>query len=462
MRMRCIVRGFLSLVVGTSVLMVASSSPLAARSGEPGTSCDSSAACVQGSNAGSGAGVEGDTTSASTSAFHAGVIGRDNAGTSQLLPRNNVGTYGISDFGAGLAGQTTRGFGVFATNADFLIPSEGRLRRDASEGFLCVGAFKARPCAVVGADDEAGRERATAGLFDSTNGLGIVGITKHTGPNVNFGAPGVFGDDLSFQSGTQNRGIEGDSLGGFGVLGFTFNQSNTTGVSRAGVIGVDDSFDSGTMNVGVEAFSRGIGMLAFTTAPERPRGSAQLPALMAICGGGGPAIIANDGTSSPGGDVASLDCAGNLVLAGALVQSGSPLIQTGTSAGRQVVSFAGRTTRPTIEDDGEAQLVNGSAQVGIDAQFAATIDHRVPYLVFITPDGPNAGLYVAGKTPAGFVVRENAGGHSTLVFDYRIVASPADTVPQRLPNLAESLRGLRSPSMHRVPALGAPQPVSKP
>jgi hypothetical protein len=60
------------------------------------------------------------------------------------------------------------------------------------------------------------------------------------------------------------------------------------------------------------------------------------------------------------------------------------------------------------------------------------MDPRKPYLVFITADGPSKGLYVAQKTNSGFIVRENPGGSSTLVFDYRIVANPIDTtVPSR-------------------------------
>jgi hypothetical protein len=112
--------------------------------------------------------------------------------------------------------------------------------------------------------------------------------------------------------------------------------------------------------------------------------------------------------SSPGGDVASLDCSGNLILSGTVVQDGTPLIETSGQSGPKRVTFAGRSTRPTIEDDGEAQLVNGSARVTIDPTFGATIDRHTPYLVFITPDGPSQGLYVSDKSPDGFVVRENS------------------------------------------------------
>lgn len=464
MRKRTIFGGLFALVVISGVLIVAASSPISARTDGSSTSCNSSGPCVQGSNSGSGAGVEGDTTTAAQTVLHVGVMGVDSAGTSFTLPLNNVGAFGTSDFGAGVAGQTKHGFGVFATNDDFFLSAEKKIRNDERGDFICTGASSGSTCAVVGAYNASARERSTAGLFDSKTGIGAIGITSRTSDNVNFGASGVFGDDTSLQSGTQNRGLEGDSQAGFGSIGFTFNPSLSTGVARAGVLGVDDSFDAGTLNVGVEAFSRGTGMLAFTTAALAPNGSAQAPAVMAICAGGGPAFIANNGSSSPGGDVASLDCAGNLTIAGSLVQDGTPLIKTDTPSG-PVATYAGRSTRPTIEDDGEAQMVDGSAQVAIDRAFSSTIDQRVPYLVFITPDGPNHGLYVTNKTPSGFAVRENDGGRSTLAFDYRIVAAPADTPMRRLPSLAQSLGDLRKPLRHgssRPAQFSVPKPISKP
>ena len=464
MRTRTIFGGFFALIVSAGILVVAASSPISARTGSPTSNCDSSSACVQGSNSGSGAGVEGDTTAVSQTTFRAGLMGVDMAGTSFTIPLNNVGAYGKSDFGAGVAGQTKHGFGVVATDSDFLVTAENKLRDDEQLDFLCSGAVRGDECAVVGSYNASSRERSTAGLFDSKTGIGLVGATARTSKNVNFGAAGVFGDDASFQSGTQNRGIEGDSQMGFGSLGFTFNASNSTGVTRAGVLGVDDSFDGGTLNVGVEAFAHGTGMLAFSDAPLARGGSAQAPAVMAICAGGGPAFIANDGMQSPAGDVASLDCAGNLIIAGSLVQGGTPLLKTNTPSG-PVATYAARSTRPAIEDDGEAQMVNGFAQVVIDRAFSATIDRHVPYLVFITPDGPNQGLYVANKTPGGFSVRENGNGRSSLTFDYRIVAPPADTPMRRLPSLALSLADLRKPERHaagRPTAFIVAKPVSRP
>ena len=46
----------------------------------------------------------------------------------------------------------------------------------------------------------------------------------------------------------------------------------------------------------------------------------------------------------------------------------------------------------------------------------------VEYHVFLTPKGDCEGLYVANETPDGFEVHELRGGHSSVGFDYKIVA----------------------------------------
>ena len=102
-----------------------------------------------------------------------------------------------------------------------------------------------------------------------------------------------------------------------------------------------------------------------------------------------------------------------------------------TRTGRKVDAFATRDANPTIEDEGEAQLVNGSARVALDPTFAATMsDAR--YLVFTTPRGDCHGLFVTNASSAGFEVRELSGGHATVAFDYRIVAKAADATSSRI------------------------------
>lgn len=129
----------------------------------------------------------------------------------------------------------------------------------------------------------------------------------------------------------------------------------------------------------------------------------------------------------------SLDVSGNLITRGSITQNGNPTLITQTSAGTKVVAYGPRQSQPTIEDTGEAQMVNGSSFVRIDPKFAAAIDKNAVYTVLITPEGDTNGVYVTSKSPQGFIVRENRGGRATVGFGYRIVAKPLDTNAPRLP-----------------------------
>ena len=157
--------------------------------------------------------------------------------------------------------------------------------------------------------------------------------------------------------------------------------------------------------------------------------------------------------------VMSLDNSGNMILAGNLTVDGSIADNGGTvincstcpapltvihrsAAGTKVGAYTAEQTIRTLEDVGEAQLVNGAAYVRLDPAFVSVIDRRSNYLVFITPQGQSRGwLYVAQKTGYGFAVRETQGGRSTLAFDYRIVAKPLGSAGTRLPLITRGLLG---------------------
>ena len=130
-------------------------------------------------------------------------------------------------------------------------------------------------------------------------------------------------------------------------------------------------------------------------------------------------------------------------------------------AGGSVISaYTPKSAQPTVEDVGSAQLVRGIATVTLDPTFAATVDTSTPYHVFLTPDGDTRGLFVAEKTPRGFIVRETQGGRSTLAFDYRIVATDRGQAGQRikivpaaaLPNAPHAPAAEPMPTRPKVPA----------
>ena len=130
------------------------------------------------------------------------------------------------------------------------------------------------------------------------------------------------------------------------------------------------------------------------------------------------------------------DCSGNITIEGTVMTGSPPLVATHTRGGPDVSAYAPREAEPSIEDFGHAQLTNGQAHVALERAFAGTVDPGRPYLVFITAEGDNRGLYVTGKSRDGFIVREAQGGRATIGFAYRIVAKPLGDAGTRLPHLS--------------------------
>ncbi|HYK52810.1 MAG TPA: hypothetical protein VEV38_04710, partial [Candidatus Eremiobacteraceae bacterium] len=111
---------------------------------------------------------------------------------------------------------------------------------------------------------------------------------------------------------------------------------------------------------------------------------------------------------------------------------------TRTRGGGEAISYGARSASPTIEDNGTAQLVNGTANVQLDTTFARSIDNRQAYQVMLTPDGDTKGLYMASKSPNGFIVREVQGGHSNISFDYHIYAPSLGQAGERMTEMTPS------------------------
>lgn len=315
---------------------------------------------------------------------------------------------------------------------------------------------------------------AIAGQSDGGNGIvgqtiansktasfyGIVGADLAT-PNPN-GTPltnaGVFGKTTTgigvLAQANQGTAIVGNAAGGDGI--FATTQSNIQGIASAGVFGEDvgntstasgvTGFSGTGIGVAGDNFERGrflnAAFLGLTFAssintytPAKPPGglfnsdigegvvaesqASQAEALAAANFSGGPLFRAYAGSA----EMLDLDNGGNMVLEGSLTQNGNPKSVTRTSGADDVVMYSPTQSVATVEDLGEARLSLGQAYVRLDPRFASTMNQAHPYLVFITPQGDTAGLYVSQKSSAGFIVREH-GGQSNIAFDYRIVAEP--------------------------------------
>jgi len=280
----------------------------------------------------------------------------------------------------------------------------------------------------------------------STKSNGVVGSTTFKSTSNTNAKSGVIGKDLSTTGvydngvyGTSNLGIGvlGNTTKGFGgVYGQTFNPSATTQTVTSGVVGKDASSDGGTLNVGVYGeSSAGDGVFGGSTTGTGIR-AAGLIALILTPVSTSTQDLMDGFSTGTFANTSRLDSDGNLHLSGEVYTDGScsaGCARVKLKTGKQLVAYHPRAATPTIEDFGTGQMVAGRATITLDPSFAATLDARRPYLVFVTPHGDSHGLYIARETASAFDVRDSQNGRSTLDFDYRIVGKPVDSDATRLP-----------------------------
>jgi hypothetical protein len=327
----------------------------------------------------------------------------------------------------------------------------------------------------------------------SVSGNGLAGSTKNHSTSAANGRAGLIGNDIG--TGPFNSGVHGLSVGGTGVLGASTNgvgvqgtSSNNNGVfgdsqapGASGVYGQNDGAGFGvagrltklgfaavladagsTGSIALEATSlNGVGVNAVGGFFNS---TTTFPALSIV--GNTTGTFNNDfiaacppGTANPcDAENSVFSVRGNgQVLAGQIFGNGDietnanfNIMGTGqylknsacvagctasttASTGRAVTTYAPMVSQPTIEDFGEAQLVNGQSSVRLDPKFVNVVEQRANYLVFITPEGEANTLYVTEKSMGGFTVRESHSGRSTIAFSYRIVAKPFGSREARLP-----------------------------
>jgi hypothetical protein len=236
------------------------------------------------------------------------------------------------------------------------------------------------------------------------NGMGLEAITQSTIPTV----PAIYGTTTG-----KGDGVDGSATSGNGVFG------NAT----AGGYGVYGQSD---VNFGIAGVT-GNGPAAYVSNDSAEAYTMRITNQSTA----GYLLEADNGKCDP---CLSLDPTGNLRITGAIIANMGAVSRT-QNPNSDLMAYGEQSTLPTIEDVGSAQLVNGSATVAIAADFRQTVEGS-RYMVFLTPYGDNAGLYIASRTPSEFVVRESRGGRSTLAFDYRIVAQRYGAHQGRLPHAA--------------------------
>ncbi|HEY5093499.1 MAG TPA: hypothetical protein VII69_00115 [Candidatus Eremiobacteraceae bacterium] len=334
---------------------------------------------IRGLSAG-GNGILGETTLNNKTLGFAGVSGVDLATPNPSgTPLNNAGVSGQSATGFGVFGQTSSGIGV---------------RASANSG--------------------------TAIAANAVGGDGLFGTTQSNIPGI--ASAGVFGEDVGNTS--TASGVTGFSGTGIGVSGDNFERGKFLNSAFLGLTFASsiNTFFPAKPPGGLFNSDVGEGVVAESSG-------SQAEALAAANFNGGPLIRAYAASA----EMMDLDNGGNMILKGSLTQHGNPMSVISTSTASDVVMYSPSQAVASVEDVGEAQLVLGQAYVRLDPRFASTMAQARPYLVFITPQGDTAGLYVSQKTASGFTVREH-GGQSSIAFDYRIVAEPYAAHGARLAN----------------------------
>ena len=347
----------------------------------------------------------------------ASAISCSSTGTASCFSATNtssgIAVYGTSKSGTGLRGLSTSNNGLKATSTSGIGVNGQSSSNDGVYGQSSSGS-----AGVVGT---------------MANGTGVYGYTTTNSPSdgvdgSSVGAYGVYGESTNntgvggFSDAENGTGVSGTvtSDAGYGVFGESRGGSAMYGLDTEGGTAVYANSPSGVGvesqsgdDAGIFTSSHGVGVNATGTT---------IGVSAAVSSTSSYPFVA----STSGSTVFQVDGKGDVSYTGSLEPTTS--MRDGSSA----TAFGAKTTAPTLEDTGTAQLVGGASAVRLDPTFAATIDPSTPYRVFLTPGGDSRGLYVANKSAVGFVVRESQGGRSSMSFDYRIVAAPIGHARDRM------------------------------
>ena len=427
-------------------------------------------------------GVVGWAQSTGTSAY--GVYGYSQSGPGVYGYNNNGGAasiygYNTTSVGTAIFGDSTQGTAINGTSG-----TQYGVYGETDTGTTNYGGVYGKDASSV-----AGNYGVVG---ESTLGNGIAAFNVGTYPGT-LGA--TTADAFSAHSMGGNDSIDSYNYGGGYFGNYFYDDAGTYDAwfeagssATAALVAVSDAGKGGSFEAGV---ANGIGAVAAGKS-----GAAQFPVLAAQEKGPGTYSFAayNDTPGSSGGgpgvnnetfvisdtrnysgygftNGTDVNISGDVYVTGRIYtqcevlnlfpeHTGADCLNgpyvTRASTGAKIRTYPASQSLPTMEDFGEAQLVNGQAAVSLERTFGSMIDARRSYLVFITPEGECNVLYVASKTPAGFVVREAKGGHSTIAFQYRIVAHPYGDSSERLATMSSS------PNVaHHVPFVRDEDPQSK-
>lgn len=332
------------------------------------------------------------------------------------------GVYGFTNSNTGVYGETYSGVSSKAMHGKHLANGYGVYGESTTtNGYGVHGVVPGGNATARGVNGYTGS--VGYGVFGAnTNGIGVYGQT--TG---GYGVQGVS---------TSSIGVRGDSSGGHGVYGLA-SAAGTTQVV-AGVFG-DSTASYGVIGRTTAAGYSGITGITTTPGAAAFAGTSTVPGAYAAYFQG-LTVVQGDFVAFGGGKSAAVP----------------------HTDGSHRLVYCVESPEAWFEDFGKGQLVNGSAAVKLDADFAAIV-RADDYLVFLTPEG-DFHAHVAQKTAAGFSVRQTTGTGSagaSGAFAYRVVAKRKDIKAPRLAKFALPKINHPDPDKLLKPAPAQANPAGK-
>ncbi len=240
-------------------------------------------------------------------------------------------------------------------------------------------------------------------------------------------------DATAYDTYTSNCAVKGYNFWGdlytFGVGGFSYNDYNRTG----GVIGAkqDGSYwgslgyrNSGLTNYGVygsTGYANGAGYL--------PNSSQ--------AGVGGGFFGSMLGSVSKGRVMGQLN-AGELFATynvGDVYTSGKN-IELVTAGNQKVAAYSVTSTEATVYKKGKTQLVNGTAYIRFDQNYASLLGDAP--VVTVTPMGACNGVYISSVDKNGFTIVEQNNGTSNVEISWISVGDRVDANTHQVPEALKS------------------------
>jgi hypothetical protein len=363
--------------------------------------------------------------------------------------------------GLGLSGGPITGSGTLTINTSVvpqLAAANTFTANQTVTGLIIGGSSSSGTAGVLGeAYASSGQTYGVGGVAASPAGYGVEGLNAAGGTG---GGIGVYGSTSS-QLGAGVEGVNSQSDGLYfgagvvgqgvytGVLGTASGSSNT---SQEVFVGPGVWGDTG--GAAESSYVGVVGTADDNSAANFFNNSPQATV-----------YLGNDSSANNGADLVlyaqggyfggscTIDVSGNLTCSGSV----QGVVNAGGS--RKVALNTISSPEHWFEDAGSGQLSNGEAVVNIEAVFGETVNTGVEYHVFLTPKGDCEGLYVSNETATGFEVHELRGGHSSIAFDYRIMAKRVGYEKVRLADLTEQFnkQAAYRQKMRRPRPVGAPR-----